>query len=312
MNGFARCAAHVTPRSIRPGCICGLRKRVTFPIAVGPIGRPIMKPRQPKKLMLAGDWHGNLPWAFKALNCAKYQGADTVLHVGDFGFWRDTYATQQYLTEVQRECEALGLLLYWVDGNHEDHGRLEGLGAHDVGAEPWCLGHLDRIVHLPRGYRWEWWGDTWMALGGAASIDQSFRVEGEGWWPGEFLREAQAKYAMRSGQVDIIVAHDAPAAAQIPGINPGKDLWLQVSGLRRKVPDWVMANAQLHREVVQNVCDAVKPKEFYHGHYHKAYEALARLRGGAYMSVRGLDKDDTSMDANTHFITSGLEDDSDD
>lgn len=271
-----------------------------------------MEPRQPDAVMLAGDWHGNLPWAFKALNYAKYRGADTVLQVGDFGFWRNTYATEQYLREVQRECEALDLLLYWVDGNHEDHGRLEALGAHEVGAEPWCLPHLDRIVHLPRGYRWEWWGDTWMALGGAASIDQSFRVEGAGWWPGEFLNEAQSEYALRPGGVDIIVAHDAPSGVNIPGIDPEKDLWLNVGGMARRVPDWVMADAFLHRAVIKNICNFVRPKEFYHGHYHKAYTSLCELGDGSFMSVRGLDKDDTSVEANTHFITSGLKDDSDD
>lgn len=287
------------------------QKRVGSRIVAGGLSEgsaTMAVPTQPDKLMLAGDWHGNLAWAFKAINYAKSQGADTILHVGDFGWWRnDDPRTHTFLREVQKELSDLGLILYWVDGNHEDHFFL---GQYNKpGQEPWCVDAYDRIVHLPRGYRWDWWGDTWMSLGGAYSIDRSFGVKGRDWWPGETLSQAQLEYAMRPGKVDIVVAHDAPMNVDIPGIVPGKDVWLRIGGKPCKVPYVHLDLAEMHRRFVQDVCDAVQPVEFHHGHYHKAYTGLARLKGGGYMTVRGLDKDETTMAANTRFITGGLDDD---
>ncbi|QXO14283.1 esterase [Mycobacterium phage Chaser] len=283
------------------------RKAFSPPVGGGPSERrePLML-RQPEKLMLAGDWHGNLPWAFKAINYAKFQGADTILHVGDFGWWKAGPATYQYLEEVNKELDHHGINLLWVDGNHEDHAFL---GSFNVpGAQPLTTKSYPRITHLPRGYRWDWWGDTWMALGGAHSVDRSFAREGESWWPGEWLDDKQMEYAMRPGKVDIIVAHDAPTNVDIPGITPGKDIWLRIDGKPRKVPNVDLLKAEEHRARIQKVCDAVKPVEFYHGHYHRDYNALCRVEGGGYMNVRGLDKDETTIAKNTYFITEGLDD----
>jgi hypothetical protein len=264
-------------------------------------------PRQPKKLMLAGDWHGNLPWAFKAINFAKANGADAILHVGDFGWWKAGEKTWQFLAEVNNEVKAAGITLYWVDGNHEDHSFWHTFNR--PGAAPMATKAYPHIVHLPRGYRWNWWGDTWMALGGAHSVDRSFAIEGESWWPGEWLDDDQLEYAMRNGKVDIIVAHDAPTNVDIPGITPGKDIWLRFGdGKPRRVPDVDLLKAEEHRARIQLVCDAVKPVEFYHGHYHRDYNALCRVEGGGYVNVRGLDKDETTMAKNTYFITEGLDD----
>lgn len=262
-------------------------------------------PRQPEKLMLAGDWHGNLPWAFKAINFAKAQGADTILHVGDFGWWQvSNPRTAQYLAQVDSELKHCGIQLYWVDGNHEDHAYWHQFNK--PGSLPQTLISCSNITHLPRGYRWEWWGDTWMALGGAHSINKSFCTPGVDWWPGEWIDDLQLKYAMRPGKVDIVVSHDAPTNAGIPGITQGRDVWMHIGGLKRRVPRADLIKAEEHRERIQRVCDAVKPVELYHGHYHKAYTGLARIRGGSYVNVRGLDKDETTMAANTHFITEGL------
>lgn len=302
-NGSFGSTVRLPKRESSPIVVEGLSERFSIP----------MIPRQPNKLMLAGDWHGNLPWAFKAMHYAKSQGADTILQLGDFGWWQqDNPRTHQYLREVQKELKTLGLLLYWVDGNHEDHSYLgkynEPGKSNEPRQEPWCLDLYDRIVHLPRGYRWEWWGDTWMSLGGATSVDQTWALPYVDWWPGEKLTNRQYRYACRPGPVDIIVAHDAPSGVKIPGVVPGKDLWLQIDGQRRQVPAWVLGEVNAHRDLVQGVCDRVKPLEFYHGHYHKSYSALARTTGGGYMNVRGLDKDGTTMTANTHFVTGGLTD----
>ena len=261
--------------------------------------------KQPNKLMMAGDWHGNLPWAFKAINYAKANGVDTILHVGDFGWWKAGQSTWRYLKEVDAELKHCGIQLYWVDGNHEDHSFWNTFNV--PGAEPVPLSSYSSICHLPRGYRWEWWGDTWMALGGAYSVDRSFGTEGETWWHGETLDAEQVEYACRPGKVDIIVAHDAPAYVKVPGIVPGKAVWLNMGGKPRQVPGYALDEAQSHRDLLQMIVNKVKPVELYHGHYHKAYNALCSIAEGGYVNVRGLDKDETTMAANTWFITEGLD-----
>lgn len=271
-----------------------------MPVITGP-------PIQPNKLMIAGDWHGNLPWAFKAIHYAKKLGADTILHVGDFGWWRSCDATWQYLSEVNKELHTCGIRLYWVDGNHEDHSFWNTFNV--PGAQPLTINAYDRITHLPRGYRWDWWGDTWMALGGAYSVDRSFGVEGETWWHGEILNDAQIEYAKRPGKVDIIVSHDCPSGVDIPGIDPAKDLWLRIDGKARKVPQPELVRADLHRERLREVVNCVKPTELYHGHYHRAYNTLASIAPeGHYVNVTGLDRDESTMGKNTTFIDGGLND----
>jgi hypothetical protein len=78
---------------------------------------------EPKKLMLAGDWHGNIGWAVKVVDYAAEQGCDTILQLGDFGYWTDTLQTAHYLRSLTGALTRTGITLYWLDGNHEDFSR---------------------------------------------------------------------------------------------------------------------------------------------------------------------------------------------
>ena len=88
---------------------------------------------------------------------------------------------------------------------------------------------------------------------------------------------------------------------------PGKAVWLNMGGKPRQVPGYALDEAQSHRDLLQMIVNKVKPVELYHGHYHKAYNALCSIAEGGYVNVRGLDKDETTMAANTWFITEGLD-----
>jgi predicted phosphodiesterase len=138
---------------------------------------------EPKKLALAGDWHGNFGWAELAMNYAVEQGCDVLLQVGDFGYWpsyEESTGSQtggsHFLFKVTEKAKELGLMIYWIDGNHENH------------------------EHLHPG------------------IDKQWRTAGHDWFPQETLVQDQIHYASREGGVDIIVSHDCPAGVVIPGI----------------------------------------------------------------------------------------------
>lgn len=242
---------------------------------------------EPKKLMLAGDWHGNLHWARLAIDHAARNGCDTLLHLGDFGWWIDNAQTKAYLAGVQGQARRANITLYWLDGNHEDHSRIWDLNQPDVGGPLRISEHLPNVLFLPRGLRWEWWGKTWMSVGGAASVDRSLRTPGIDWWPEETLTDQQLEYCCRPDKVDVIVSHDCPLGVDIPGLLPPGAL-----------PDWIIYEADNHRRKLLQIWNTTGATRLFHGHYHSRYNAA--LDNGI---IVGLDRDNTTLDRNTLIMT---------
>ncbi len=243
---------------------------------------------------LAGDWHGNLGWAQRILSIAHGAGTRTVLQLGDFGYWRADPATRKYLSRLERMLGEREMQLLWIDGNHEDHARLASLPLADDGTQPIS----DHITHLPRGFRWKWLdGDgrryTWLALGGAVSVDRQWRTAGRSWWSEEQISRDDADVAIAGGPVDVMVSHDAPAGVTIPGI--GATDW----------PADVLRDADAHRALLREVVDAVQPHHLWHGHYHVRYDALLEVAGAdepRICYVHGLDRDDSGPSLNLEFV----------
>ncbi len=214
-------------------------------------------PSGPDRVMLAGDWHGNGGRAVAVIQAAGMRGITTVIHLGDFGFWTPGAWTDRYLAIVETACAAYDVTLLWVDGNHECFPALYEIPVDDdTGLRPIS----EHVAHLPRGLRWRWHGRTWMALGGAHSVDRLDRAAGKSWWPHEHLSDADID-AAAVGPVDVIVAHDAPDHVEIPGLTPDA------------FPASEVAAGQQHRARVGEVVDATNPVLFFHGHYHVRYTA---------------------------------------
>lgn len=238
----------------------------------------------PTLLMIAGDWHGNTPWAEHVIRHAASRDVDTILQLGDFGYWIDDPQTEEYLAVVDARLEAAGIRLFWIDGNHEDHTRV---------AEWEDTSRHCNIRYLPRGFRWQWWGKTWMSVGGAMSVDKHFRIEGESWWPGEVLTEADVEEAARDGDVDVIVSHDCPRGVDIPGVGPDTK-----GGVRGNWPPDILAEAQEHRDKLATICAATKPRWLFHGHYHIPYTSTLDET-----KVVGLAHDRSTVDDNTWVLS---------
>jgi hypothetical protein len=243
-------------------------------------------PENPSRVLLAGDWHGNLAWAEHAVAHAGILGIGTIVHLGDFGFWSECLAwSEEYLALLTHTLDAYDVDLFWIDGNHENHSRLQSVPVDpDTGLRP----ITDRITHLPRGYRWQWAGVTWLALGGADSIDRHMRKEGVSWWPGETLSEDDITRAISGGPADVIVSHDAPDRVRIPGIDNSRSSW----------PLDAVARSQRHHESVGRVIDAVGATWLFHGHMHVKYRTWRVSESGHVTEVTGLDCDGTSMGRN--------------
>jgi hypothetical protein len=118
-----------------------------------------------ERVLFAGDWHGNLGWAANCVGVAEAAKADAIVQLGDFGIWPGP-AGQRYLDMLEIALASVDLTCYFIDGNHEDFPQLYGYplvadGTREV---------RPHIYHLPRGYRWEWAGLTFLALGGATAV----------------------------------------------------------------------------------------------------------------------------------------------
>lgn len=254
--------------------------------------------QEPTKIMLAGDWHGNGQWAQKCIHHARKQDADTIVHVGDFGWWVEGLDTHKYLRHVQRALLECGITLYWVDGNHEDHDKIEEwLDA--TGGAPWSDKRYPNIVHLPRGFRWQWWDQTWLAMGGAHSVDRLHRTPGKSWWDAEHITEAQIDRAVMGGEADIMICHDCPHGVDIPGIHADEKL----DAAKSSWPVSEIAAANVHRKKLARVVKYVRPQFLFHGHYHVHYANLLRHDDGFVTKVVGLaDDGGYNLGENTMFL----------
>lgn len=259
----------------------------------------ILDNKTPDKVMMAGDWHGNGAWAQKAIWHGHKAGANAVVHVGDFGFWLDIHDTTKYLRVVHRTLVETDMMLYWVDGNHEDHARIQQIQNMNgsFGYKAWSLPEYPRIIHAPRGFRWEWHDKTWMAVGGAHSVDRLMRTEGKSWWDAEHLTEEQIEFASRPGEVHVVVSHDCPYGVDIPGIHADEKL----DAAKSEWPASEIAAANIHRKKLKRIVDAVKPKVLYHGHYHVKYDGIYDFDGVRF-PVRGLAEDATTLEDNTIIL----------
>jgi hypothetical protein len=235
------------------------------------------------KVAYAGDWHQNTAWAVETIRAIGECGVNRIVHLGDFGF----LFPQEYVDAVDLALSQAGIELWFVDGNHESFDRLH----------KWPIGVDGRrqltpnLYHLPRGFRWSWGARTFLAVGGACSVDRRWRIPGESWWPEEELTDDDVARACNGGVVDVLVAHDCPTGVEIPYLRKSSHMW---------PPDALVA-ADAHRWKLRRVVDAVQPRTIWHGHYHRRYTAVAELGYGP-VKVRGLGMDGTTFDENVAIV----------
>ena len=241
---------------------------------------------EPRRIMVAGDWHGNAAWAKKVIWEAKtlLAGEETriILHLGDFGVWP---GGENYLTQVAFALDQADARLWFADGNHEWFPRLaaqrrDAERCRDQNLPLVAVDAYDVIWHLPRGHRWTWHGRTWLALGGGVSLDRAIRTEGRTWWPEEEITPEQAAKVIVDGGADVMVTHDCPSGVRHT-FPPPPSFW--------DARD--LARNDAHRELLQRVVDAVQPSHLMHGHLHRSYQRTSDFGYGP-VEVTGLDCDE--------------------
>jgi hypothetical protein len=116
-----------------------------------------------------------------------------------------------------------------------------------------------------RGYVLDLCGESFLAMGGAASHDKEWRVEGESWWPEEipnaYEREiCELSLSERDWRVGHVLTHDAPASLVSKlGILSGRDMeaddyeeWLDYIARRTEFFGWWFGHFHLDKDLSGN------------------------------------------------------------
>ena len=166
-------------------------------------------------IYITGDTHGefsklsNTNWPVSTYMTRE----DYIIVTGDFGLIFNPVQTKDEIWWTKWIAGKPWTLLF-VDGNHDNHPKLNDLPRElkfgsDVGIVS------DSIFHLRRGEIYTIEGRTFLAFGGAASIDKVYRTPGVSWWPEEIPSYAEMDHCLNiieknSYHVDIILAHTCP------------------------------------------------------------------------------------------------------
>lgn len=215
-------------------------------------------------IFITGDIHGTYDiyklYKFNRLYGHTLSKQDYLIICGDFGFiWNDT-PDEEKLYNLQ-VLDSFPWTTLFVDGNHENHTRLESLPSQfflDGSAHKMS----DSVYHLKRGEIFEIHEKLFFCFGGAFSHDRFLREEGESWWSHELPSKDECEQAMENlssidNTVDYIISHDAPRSMA------------KLVGYRREN----MGNGYPLDRV--NICaflehmyQTISYKHWYCGHYH--------------------------------------------
>jgi len=253
----------------------------------------------PKKIILAGDTHGDANAVKTLLEKARDIEADALFVLGDFGIW-DHHDGGSFTNHVTRFTERYETPVFFLPGNHDNYDLLFEWEATKPRTSDGFYEIRPNLFYSPRGHRWTWNGVKFLSLGGAYSVDKEWRVIDDAaslyraerrlrlempltprerylvdkgqwsWWSQEEISEQEMRDAMKGGPVDIMLAHDKPRDAR---------------------PDWNrkdLVECWPNQEKLQSVVDAVLPLLYVHGHLHYAYRDYFPRTGTV---VQGLDCD---------------------
>ena len=188
---------------------------------------------------------------------------DYLIILGDWGVvWKNRPDRQEeYLRKwyENKNCTTL-----FIDGNHENHPRLEALERVEMFGG--TVGkYSDSIFHLRRGEVYTIAGKKFFCFGGAASVDKENRTEWISWWKEEVPNYKEQNYGLENlekhgNKVDYILSHTCPQ-----GI---KSLVLGYEGER--FGDWLGRKFyDPTTQYLEEVCNKVEYEGLHFGHFHQ-------------------------------------------
>jgi hypothetical protein len=218
-------------------------------------------------IYVTGDLHGEIDLpkldTFYNMDGAKLTRDDYMIILGDFGMIFSADEQYGYIGEKMRLYEYFEVKYPWttlfIDGNHENFVHLKMFPK-----QKWNGGEIsiltDHCFWLRRGNIYTIDGNTFLTIGGAYSIDKSWRRPLISWWPDEDItrrdiNRAKRNLAMHNNRVDYVLTHCAPYP-----------IYYQIA-LQEK---FIMDNkpASKNEYMLQEINEYIEFHHWFFGHYH--------------------------------------------
>ena len=226
------------------------------------------------RLVVCGDTHGDATTVRGAVAAASAAGSPYMVQVGDFGYWEHTPAGQMFLDTCNAIAKDFKTPIVFLDGNHENHPLLWDVYAEAEKSPEGFWQIRPGVFYAPRGHRWTWGEKTFLAVGGAYSIDRDWRVLGDSYWLTEEITEEDVETASAGGKVDVMFSHDAPLS--VSPLPPGARIFPETEPSRKRL---------------ERIVEATRPDILVHGHFHRRYNEQFVHRDGFVTNVEGLAAD---------------------
>ena len=215
------------------------------------VAREISLPDQ--RVAVIGDIHGNFRWLDIITRAVQMLAPEvtTVLQLGDWAMDPDT--TDEVLdgTNIER--------IYVTLGNHEPWNQVTPL----LEKHPGAAVRVSKITWLlPRPARLTVGGREVLSLGGAVSVDRTWRQEGVSYWKDEEITSEHVKAAIAGGPADLMLTHEPPARTPVRAVQ--EILRTNPMGF----PDDAIRDSANSRARVAKVWNIVYPELLIHGHMH--------------------------------------------
>jgi hypothetical protein len=184
------------------------------------------------------------------------------------------------LAAIDSVCAQYGLRLFCINGNHENWAELDRLWStprwvdQDGGLMP--IEVTPHVTLLPRGHRWCLGGRSFVALGGAPSINRHLLTENLDWWHSEVLLDEHIDAVIAGGHAEVMLTHDSPSPPYCaPEVH--EILRRNADDNPMEWPDSSLAYAEEGLAKMTRAVLGVRPLFLAHGHFHVAGEGVVQL-----------------------------------
>lgn len=200
--------------------------------------------------LVVGDTHGVVKNLIAVYEYAVKNKCVRIIQTGDFGCYPNLEEFHEFLQTAEDLAKLHDIKLDFIGGNHENWEYLRGLKF------PFAIS--PNVKFIPNGSCWIFPGSGKKVLfcGGAHTRDGIHRLRGIDWFPEELISNADYYKCIEHGEVDIMFCHDRPA-------------------LVSKIIGWDFDDETSEKNalVLDEIFKVAKPKQLFHGHFHKQYFA---------------------------------------